>query len=146
MISSPSALLLLVTVAFPFTSRGGPDPESTLQERLIGTWKLATAKYDGQEVKLGEGSTTIKHVTPAHFMWLSYDQDGKITRSAGGIYTLKTDDYVETPEYGLGGDFEVIKGKPQTFKCKIEGNKWFHNGKLSNDLTIEEVWERVEKK
>ena len=46
----------------------------------------------------------------------------------------------------LGDTFDLIKGKAQTFKCKVEGNKWHHDGKLSNDLTIEEVWERVERK
>ncbi|HKQ76982.1 MAG TPA: hypothetical protein VJ810_25025 [Blastocatellia bacterium] len=52
-------------------------------------------------------------------------------------------------EYGGGSIAEVfkdLKGKPQMFECKVEGNKWRHNGALSNGLTIEEVWERVEKK
>jgi hypothetical protein len=79
-------------------------------------------------------------------MWATYDQDGKLTRPAGGGYTLKDDNYEETPDYGFGPDFDVIKGKAQSFKCKVEGYKWHHDGKLSNDLTIEEVWERVEKK
>ena len=80
------------------------------------------------------------------FMWASYDKDGKVTRAAGGDYTLKGEVYEETPEYGISSDFDLIKGKAQTFKRKVEGNKWYHNGKLSNGLTIEEVWERVEKK
>ncbi len=88
----------------------------------------------------------IKHVTPTHFMWVTYDAEGKVTRAAGGRYSLDGDAYVETPEYGLSGDFDIIKGKPQAFRCKVEGNTWHHDGKLSNDLTIEEVWERVGKK
>lgn len=43
-------------------------------------------------------------------------------------------------------DSEIMKSKAQTFTCKVEGNKWYDNGKLSNGLTIDEVWERVEKK
>ena len=66
--------------------------------------------------------------------------------SLGGAYTLKGDEYVETPEYGLGSDLDLLKGKPQAFKWRIEGNKWHHTGKLSDGLTIEEVWERVEMK
>ena len=88
----------------------------------------------------------VKHITPTHFTWLAYDADGKVTRVAGGTYTLKGDDYEEKPEYGLGTDFEVIRGKPQSFTCKIDGNNWHHDGRLSNDLTVEEIWERVEKK
>jgi hypothetical protein len=114
--------------------------------KLVGTWKLVSAKYGGQEFKFPEGHTMLKHVTPSQFMWVTYDKDGNVTRTAGGGYTLKGDDYEETPEYGIGGDFERIKGKAHTFTWKVEGNKWYHNGKLSDDLTIEEVWERVEKK
>jgi hypothetical protein len=28
----------------------------------------------------------------------------------------------------------------------LHSNKWYHNGTLSNGLTIEEVWEQVEPK
>jgi hypothetical protein len=79
-------------------------------------------------------------------MWATYGPDGQVTRSAGGRYTLEGDAYEETPEFGLGEDFELIKGKAQSFKCKIDGNTWHHDGKLSNGLTIEEIWQRAEKK
>jgi hypothetical protein len=79
-------------------------------------------------------------------MWLSYDKDGKMTRAAGGSYTLKGDDFTDTPEYGMSGDFSVVKNRTHVFKCKVEGNKWYHTGKLASGLEIEEVWERVEKK
>src|SRR5207249_1613248 len=120
--------------------------EASLQERLVGTWRLVSARYGGQDHKSPEGTTTLKHVTPAQFMWASYGADGTVTRAAGGRYTLKSDVYEETPEYGLSGDFDIIRGKAQSFKCMIEGDKWHHDGKLSNGLTIEEVWERVGKK
>ena len=54
--------------------------------------------------------------------------------------------YEETPEYGISNDFKLLKGKAQSFKWKVEGNKWYHNGKLSSGTTIEEVWERVQNK
>ena len=47
---------------------------------------------------------------------------------------------------GVGDVLQMLKGKPQSFECKVEGNKWYHTGKLSTGLTVEEVWERVEKK
>jgi hypothetical protein len=146
--------------------KGGARPEN----QLVGTWKLVSAKYGGSQSTLPErvttlkpvtptqngwsGSmllpdlrvTTLKHVTPTQFMWASYDTDGKVTRAAGGGYTLKGEAYEETPEYGFGLDFVGLKGKVQSFTWKVEGNKWYHAGKLNNRLTIEEVWERVEKK
>ena len=79
------------------------------------------------------------------FMLVVIAPDRALSQS-GGSYTLKGDDYVETPEYGLGDTLDQLKGKPQEFKGKVEGNKWHHTGKLSSGTTIEEVWERVEKK
>jgi hypothetical protein len=123
-----------------------PKEDAKSGNNLVGTWKLVSAKYGGEEFKSEEGVTTVKHVTTTQFMWASYSKDGTVTRTAGGDYTLKGEVYEETPRYGISGDFDLIKGKVQTFKWKVEGTKWYHSGKLSNGLTIEEVWERVEKK
>ena len=79
-------------------------------------------------------------------MWVSYGPDGVVIRTGGGSYTLNGDSYQETPEYGFGNDFNVVKSKPQTFTCRVDGNKWYHSGALSNGLPIAEVWERVEPK
>lgn len=141
-------LAAIMAIAFISATAWSAEPRGAakLDNSLVGTWKMVSAKYGGQESKLPEGVTTVKHVTPTQFMWASYDKDGQVTRAAGGVYTLKGEVYEETPEYGISSDFDLIKGKAQTFKWKVEGNKWYHSGKLSNGLTIEEVWERVEKK
>jgi hypothetical protein len=141
---------LVVTIALAVTAapaaadepKGGAKDEN----KLVGTWKLVSAKYGGRDASFLGNTTTLKHVTPTQFMWATYGADGKVTRTAGGAYTLNGETYEETPEYGLGSDFGVVKAKAQTFKWTVEGNKWHHTGKLSNGLTIEEVWERVERK
>jgi hypothetical protein len=120
-----------------------PKKESSLQDRLVGTWRLVSAKYGGQDTPFPEGWTTLKHVTPAQFMWVSYGPDGAATRAAGGAYTLQGDRYEETPEYGVGDDFNAVKSQTHSFTCRIEGDKWHHTGELKSGLTIEEVWERV---
>jgi hypothetical protein len=140
-----------VAAAFSPTSSTADEPAKTgakPDNELVGTWKLVSAKYDGQENKLPEGITMLKHVTPVQFMWAIYDKDGKVVSALGGSYTLKGDKYDETPEYGLADNSDSLKalmGKIQSFTWKINGNKWYHNGKLSSGVTIEEVWERVEK-
>lgn len=142
------ALGLLVGVLFLTTARSIADEAakpSDLQSRLIGTWKLTSAKYGGEVFEFPAGSTMVKHVTPTHFMWATYGEDGVVTRAAGGTYTLKESKYEENPEYGVSSDFELIKGKPQSFSCEIDGDKWHHRGGLSNGLTIEEVWVRSAK-
>jgi hypothetical protein len=146
--SQITLIALLGTVALASTRADVDEPKVRDEPRnkLVGTWKLVSAKYNGQEVLFPVGSTHIKHVTPTQFMWATYDKDGVVQRTAGGSYTLEKDTYTETPEYGMSSDFDVIKGNAQSFTCKVEGNKWHHDGKLSNGLMIEEVWERMDKK
>jgi hypothetical protein len=136
---------LAVVVACTAACSFAEEPKQT-ENKLVGTWKLVSAKYSGMEFKFPEGSTMVKHVTPTQFMWATYDKDGKVTRAAGGSYTLTGEEYAETPEYGISEDFDIIKGKAHTFKWKVDGNKWHHDGKLNNGVTIEEIWERVDKK
>lgn len=38
---------------------------------------------------------------------------------------------------------EDLAGKEQSFKIKIDGDKWFLSGVLSNGVKIEEVWRLV---
>jgi len=141
---------LAVIIALVATTALGQagQTESRLKpdNSLVGTWTLVSAKYGGSDFTFPEGTTTVKHVTPTQFMWATYDRAGIVTRAAGGSYTLQGETYEETPEYGISADFDVVKGKAQTFTWRIKGSKWYHDGKLSNGQTIEEVWERAERK
>ena len=150
---SMAVLVSLVAVAAitSFTSWRSTADDSKKTEamtgnKLVGTWKQVKAKFRGNEVKIPEGTTQLKHITPTHFMFVDFDKDGKFIDAFGGPYTLKGGKYQETLEYVVGDVFKILKGKPQSFECKVEGNKWYHSGTLSNGLTIEEVWERLEPK
>jgi hypothetical protein len=132
------AFALAISLAVSAMAAFAEEPRQ--ENKLIGTWKVISST-------LPEGYTQVKHVTPVQFMWALYDKDGKVVSALGGSYTLKGDAYVEIPEYGVGEDqLMALKGKPQSFRWKIEGDKWHHTGKLSTGQPIEEVWERVEKK
>ncbi len=151
-ISMAVLVSLIAVAAFTSGRSTADDPkkaEARTENKLVGTWKQVKAKFGGKESKIPEGTTQLKHVTSTHFMFVDYDKDGMVIDALGGPYTLKGEKYIETPEYGggtIGEVFKILKGKPQSFECKVEGNKWYHNGTLSNVLTIEEVWKRVEKK
>jgi hypothetical protein len=139
---------LVGVLAFACGRSAADEPKTTgakTENRLVGTWKLLSAKYGGKEIQLPEGTTKFKHVTPTQFMWLVCEKDGKVSAGWGGTYTFKGEEYIETPEYGVRGVPEEYKGKLQEFKWKVQENKWYHVGKLSTGLTIDEVWERVEK-
>jgi hypothetical protein len=136
------ALMIATTIA----TAAEPKGDAKAGDTLVGTWKCISAKYDGKEVNRPEGFTQVKHVTPTQFMWAVYDKEGKVASALGGSIAIKGDKYVETPEYWTGDGLDQLKGKPQEFTWKVEGNKWHHTGKLSTGLAIEEVWERVDKK
>src|SRR5262245_26979852 len=144
---APPFLALIIALAVA-TTTGRADEAKPAKEdsKIVGTWKLVSAKWGGEE-RTFDGITVLKHVTPTQFMWVRYDKDGNVKHAMGGDYTLKGEDYEEATEYGTAsGDFTVMKGKVHTFKVKVDGNKLYQNGKLNAGLTIEEVWERVEKK
>ena len=134
----------ILGLAMMTAAAGADEPKGGGE--LVGTWKIVSGKYGGVEFPRPEGMTTLKHITPTHYMWATYDKDGNITRTAGGPYTLKDGVMESTPEFGFGSDFQAIKGARQTYKCKVEGNKWYQSGTLSTGQSLEEVWERVEKK
>ena len=121
-----------------------PKGEGATANKLLGTWKLVSAKYGGRESTLPKEATTLKHVTPTHYTWLTFDKDGQATRTQGGPYEFDGEVLKSTPEYGMGPGFEGIKGRVQSFKIKFEGDKFFQSGTLSTGTTLEEVWERVE--
>ena len=146
--------LVVVAAVTSFTSgasgrspAGAPKKaEAGEENKLVGTWKMVKAKFGGKDHKIPEGTTQLKHITPTQYMFVDIDKDGNIVDARGGPYTLKGEKFESTPEYGISGGFEALKGRRQLFECKVEGDKWYHSGTMTNGLTIEEVWERVEKK
>src|SRR5438093_11720308 len=83
------AVTIAVAVMAATAPSAEPKADAMSHHKLVGTWKLLSAKYGGEESKLPEGLTTLKHVTPTQFMWTTYDKDGTVTRAAGGSYTMK---------------------------------------------------------
>jgi hypothetical protein len=139
-----TCLLVLAAHNSP-TRLAADEPKGLTENKMLGTWKLVSGKYGGRESTLPKEATTLKHVTPTHYMWVTFDKDGEVTRTQGGPYVFDEGVLKSTPEYGLGREFEPIKGKQQLFKVKSDGNRWTQSGRLSTGTTLEEVWERVEK-
>jgi hypothetical protein len=140
-------LAIVVALVLAVVQTGADEPQGGEFDasKLIGTWKRISGKFNGQEVELPEGSVALKHVTPNGTIWLVYDKSGTVVDGAGGTYTLEGDQFAETPTYGMGDSFDVIRDQTHAFTCKIEDNRWHHTGTILNgSLEIEEVWERVE--
>ncbi len=124
-----------------------PAKDNELAGKLVGTWKLVSAKYNGQESDVTKSGVTLKHITPGNYMWLTYDAETKeITRAGGGTCTIEGEKYAETGQYGLGPDFQATRDKTHAFTMKLDGDTVHQNGALADGLKIEEVWERVKGK
>jgi len=119
-------------------------PEAAADKHL-GTWKLVSTKY-GEAKELSQRpdtSTRLKLINGTHFTWLEIDTNTKkVLGSAGGHYSLVGNAYTETIEFA-GEGMEAYLGKPQKFTIKVQGDKLFQSGELSDGLKLEENWERV---
>lgn len=140
-----SAAVLIVAVLFTGAVSGidfmaGDDPES-----LTGTWQLSSYKYgisNPSFIDVPQTRRRVKIINESHFTWVEFDaSSGKVTQSAGGIYTLDGDTYTESIDFGLGMDSYI--GSKHDFTYKVIGDILFISGSLSDELKIEEIWQRV---
>lgn len=113
---------------------------------LVGSWRIVSYKY-GNMAKFAswpKDQVMLKHITPTHFTWVTYDaKTGVVARMGGGTYSWNGNTYRENLQYGLGADVKGLVGKPQIFTGKVTETRWNHSGTLSQGEKIEEVWERV---
>jgi hypothetical protein len=114
----------------------------------LGTWQLVSTKYGDQKdmSDYPKERRRVKMITATHFIWVDYDTTTKkIAASAGGPYTLRDGAYTETIEF-VGDSMEPYLGKKQVFTIRVEGDRLFQSGQLSDGLKIEEVWQRAQGK
>jgi hypothetical protein len=135
-------IIALLWSVFPAAVRA----QDAGEKKLVGTWKMVSGTYGGQQSNLAKDFTTLKHYTPTHFMWVTFDKAGKVIRTGGGPYSFDGKVLEETPAYGLGSDFDVVNAKRQIFEVKVDGKKLYQSGKLSNGTSLEEAWELVSDK
>lgn len=112
-------------------------------QNIQGTWKAVTSSGN----PLREGYSTLKMITPTHFIWTMIDKDGNIASGAGGTYTMKDGVYTETILYTLPG-MQSWKGKKGIYSVEIKGKQLNLSGYLEfdNERKIQntESWEKVE--
>jgi len=114
-------------------------------ESIQGTWKLVSTNYGSNPsgfTDLPAMIVRMKLITDTHFTWVGFSTlDKKVSSSAGGKYTLNGNTYTESIDFGLNMD--AYLGQKQTFTVKVEGDRLFQSGTLSDGLNIAEIWERV---
>jgi hypothetical protein len=136
----------ILIAGFASLMLAGEPPPTNQGASHIGTWRLVSAKYaDAKEFsEPAKDEKHIKMITATHFTWATYDEKKRlILSSMGGSYTLQNGDYTETVEFFFPEDMKAYLDKKQTFKLKIDGDKWTQSGTLSDGMKIEEIWQRV---
>ncbi len=144
--------LIIVSIAFlaiaALTISAGSLSKNVpgeIAESIQGTWKLVSINYGSSPAGFTEVPDMIvrmKLITDTHFTWIGFNtMDNKVSSSAGGKYTLNGNAYTESIEFGLSMDAYI--GQKQTFIVKVEGDRLFMSGSLSDGLAIAEIWQRV---
>ncbi len=111
---------------------------------LIGTWKLLSAKYGGEESIVSKDLTYLKFYTKTHFCSVLYPEDGLVRQTVGGTYYFSGNDCIENVEF-VGDKHIPIKNTKSTFQVDVKKNKLYIKGFFADGATpLEEVWERIE--
>jgi hypothetical protein len=112
---------------------------------LIGTWDLYSYREtsEGQMIEYPNFIVYMKLITPSHFVWVKYDNEGDQIYAAGsGPYTFDGNKYIEKVRitYPKGS---VVNGSDITFNPVVSPGKWIHQSKFTVDgenLMIDELW------
>jgi hypothetical protein len=86
----------------------------------------------------------VKRLNRTHFVWVTYDRDTGLPLLMGeGTYTFDGKRHVESCEYCSPGLPQDLVGKEQEFTAEIDGDRWLHEGTLTNGFHVRETWKRV---
>jgi hypothetical protein len=141
---TPLLLAVVVFSSTPFVPAITADdakkkPESSLNEKLIGTWVLVGKP--GQVAEPPKSGGMLKFITGKHWCITQADpKTAKVTVHHGGTYTLDGDKYVETVEYANESTISMLQQK-LTFTVKVDGDTYTQTG-VGNPYT--QVWKRLQ--
>jgi hypothetical protein len=115
-----------------------------VDKKLEGVWRIVGINGHNQGEFQKPPYDEYKIMSGGHYLWLSFRPGtGDVLRSGGGVYTLKDGEYKARIECSNSPDLLSIMGKEYSGRCMIDGDKWYHNGKVPNGAPFDEVWRRV---
>ncbi len=135
--------LLISLIAIVIIAGCSSKKESTPD--LNGAWQLVSYQYGhSSEKTVGENLKKIKLITANHFVFVHYGTDDKmLTSTAGGRISYDGKTYIETIDFADNTMKNYLDNK-QTFVVKLDNDKMFLEGQLSDGLKIKEVWQKLE--
>ncbi len=135
-----STVLIAVTAALTLgvTSCAGTRGMRSSPPDIQGTWQLTWPPMDPKFREL-------KHITPTHFTWITYDVEShELVAGGGGPYFLVGDTYNERIDFAHGLASELV-GTLQTFRVTVQGDTLLQTGTMTNGGELRELWVRAPK-
>ncbi len=135
--------LALALLLIGFTDAQAQLPSSELE----GTWTMESRKLvypDSIVDQSGNWGANYKILNSTHFAWGRETEDGESVLAGGGRYEYYPERnlYIEHVQYHSDPS---LSGTTLRFQARVEGDTWYHVGKLV-DFKIREVWKRVDPK
>jgi hypothetical protein len=135
-------IVLALLVGCPFAALG-QLPANNLE----GTWRMVSQErvYPDSVVELSDRwGPSYKILNSTHFAWGRETEDGETVLAGGGRYEYhpERDLYIEHIQYHSDPAFS---GTTIRFEVRVEGDTWYHTGKVE-DYELREVWKRVDPK
>jgi hypothetical protein len=127
----------------PIASRGANLRDGDGSD-VEGIWRLVGVGNGKGEEFYEAPYIQYKIMTANHYLWMSFDPEtGRVLRSGGGSYTLKDGTYSAHVDYSNSADLRGISGQEYTFRCQIDGDRWYHRGPMPNGAYVDDLWERI---
>lgn len=154
------ACLLIMFMAMPsMAQKEVVEGQDLTADDLKGTWKLVKGRYGQDTVFSYTADSVIYHkmITDTYFTWVQYFNGASgIEGMGGGTFEVVDGKYIENIDYFYPPGSSLL-GTSIPFNCRIEGDKWYHEGYLKQSeidpqtgefivvtVKLEEVWEKIE--
>jgi hypothetical protein len=138
----PLIISCFVLLVARFVAGADENPKASfdakrLNRELPATWECVSFVDQPKQI------SHIKHVTPTHFTWVTYDRDQHAVESvAGGTWSIKDGKYEEVCEFA-SNSHPHLRGKSNDFTINLVGDKWDNRSVPGNEVEIDEVWTRM---
>lgn len=139
------AAMMVLAIAKCHVGQRAQQEPGTIRSSLLGTWELVSYKYGDQKdfADYPKDRRRIKMITETHSIWFEFPMSTKeIQAGAGGSYSLSGNTYTESKDFAIGGMMGYL-GKKHVYTVRVEDDKFYQSGALSDGLKIEEVWHRI---
>ena len=114
-------------------------------KKIVGTWEMISMKFTYPDGRVAEETVfkypAIRIYTKTYYSFGRQNNNGTLGAALGGRYSIKGNVLTMDRNYHVEPSYV---GKSTDFEIKIEGDIFSSKGVSPNNITIEEVFKRIE--